>query len=109
MDWIRGADYHARADDRDKLVATEGACSPGHSRPRRRGDRVMRRRDLVVLLGGTAVAWPLATARALPSGEPSPAAGRPVIGFLNSASADGFATFVAALRAGLGEAGYTEG
>jgi putative tryptophan/tyrosine transport system substrate-binding protein len=68
----------------------------------------MRRREFGKLVGGAAVAWPLA-ARAQPSRSPPPAAGRPVIGFLNSASADGFAAFVGALSAGLAEAGYTEG
>jgi putative tryptophan/tyrosine transport system substrate-binding protein len=59
----------------------------------------MRRREFTALLGGAA-AWTL-QARAQPS--------RPVIGFLGSGTAEGYANFVAAFRKGLGEAGYVEG
>jgi putative ABC transport system substrate-binding protein len=59
----------------------------------------MTRRDLVILLGGAAVAWPLA-ARAQQI---------PVIGFLGSSSPAGQLPFVAPLRQSLKEAGYIEG
>jgi putative ABC transport system substrate-binding protein len=64
----------------------------------------MRRREFLTIVGGTAAAPMFAwrAARAQP-------AARPVIGFLHSGTADGYARIVAAFHEGLKETGYVEG
>jgi putative ABC transport system substrate-binding protein len=60
----------------------------------------MRRRDFIAVVGGATVTWPLMARAQQPM---------PVIGFLNVASLEGYALYVAAFRDGLKESGYVEG
>jgi putative tryptophan/tyrosine transport system substrate-binding protein len=61
----------------------------------------VKRREFIALLGGGAVAWPL-SAR---TQQPDP----PVIGFLDSETANLFANRLRAFRQGLSETGFVEG
>ena len=61
----------------------------------------VRRREVITLLGGVAAAWPFATR--------AQQAGMPVIGFLETVSADFGGRILAPIRQGLGDAGYVEG
>src|ERR1700686_621129 len=59
------------------------------------------RRELITLLGGTTVTWPLAARAQQPT--------LPVIGFVDSATSDASSRYSAAFLKGLSETGIVEG
>jgi putative ABC transport system substrate-binding protein len=61
----------------------------------------LNRREFIALVGGATAAWPLAARAQQPA--------KPVIGYLNSATPEGFSGYLRALRQGLKESGYVEG
>jgi putative ABC transport system substrate-binding protein len=61
----------------------------------------VKRRELITLLGSTAVTWPLVAS--------AQQAAMPVIGILHPGSSEAAAKYVASLRKGLAETGYVEG
>src|SRR4030095_6732138 len=72
--------------------------------PRRRGDR-MKRREVITLVGGAAGPPPTLGPRVARAQQPS----MPVIGFLNTASPDGYTERLRGFRQGLKDTGYVEG
>src|SRR5262249_50741527 len=78
--------------------------SPDAARPCRRGDRMIRRREFITLLGGAVAAWPLAAAAQQPQKM------RRIGVLINTAADDPEGqSRVAAFLQGLQELGWTDG
>jgi ABC-type uncharacterized transport system substrate-binding protein len=87
-----------------KAAKALGIDNPAHAAgARRRGDRMMdmRRRDFIAGLAGAAAALPLAARAQQPA--------MPLVGVLDSGSADKNEQYLAPFWQGLSEAGYVEG
>jgi hypothetical protein len=61
----------------------------------------MQRREFIILLGGTAAAWPFSVRAQQPT--------LPVVGFVNFSSAKAYAPQLSAFLKGLSETGYVDG
>ena len=61
----------------------------------------LRRREFITLIGGAAAAWPVVVQ--------AQQVKKPIVGFLNSASADKNAYLAAAFRQGLNDQGFVDG
>jgi putative ABC transport system substrate-binding protein len=65
----------------------------------------VRRREFIALIGGVAVTWPFASPLSLHAQQ----ATKPVVGFINAASAQNYTRQLAAFHKGLAETGYVNG
>ena len=85
-----------------KALGLDGAADA--ARPRRRGDRMIRRREFISLLGGAAAAWPVAARAQQPAGKMIR------IGFFGAnRSIPSIASYYQAFVTELREQGFSEG
>ena len=91
--------YRACHQPQDRQVARSRRAADA-ARPRRRGDRVMKRREFITLVGGAAMGWPIA-------GFAQEAGKIRRIGFLRVGAPP--AAFIDGFRRGLREVGLVEG
>ena len=83
----------------DAAVCRAEVCYPFGGKHGRH--RAVRRRELITLLGGATVAWPLAARAQQPA--------MPVIGYLSGLAASDRPNLMEMFRRGLSEAGFVDG
>jgi len=94
---VRTCDQH---EDRESARYQDSQL---HSAARRQGDRMITRRSIVIALGATAFAVPLASFAQQPAGK------IPRLGYLSAATAENDKNRMSAFRQGLQALGYLEG
>src|SRR5262245_50892866 len=97
------ASHRIRAgDQRQKRQGARPHHFSGRPLHRRRGDRMIGRREFIALLGGAAATWPIAVR--------AQQAAMPVVGYLSPTSPIGAGqTALTAIRRGLRDNGFVEG